>query len=46
MHDLTIKSKVLIGRKIPLKERSKIVCGIDKDDFRIFPIEEEERNEQ
>lgn len=46
MHDLTIKSKELIGRKIPLKERSKIVCGIDKDDFRIFPIEEEESNDQ
>lgn len=34
------KAKDLIGKEIPLEKNSTVLVATDKDDFRIFPIEE------
>ena len=36
MKDITIKSKDLIGKKIPLEKNSKVLIATDKSDYRIF----------
>jgi ABC-type Fe3+/spermidine/putrescine transport system ATPase subunit len=44
--DITFKAKDLIGKPIPLKPGSKVLIATDKDDYRIFPKEEEKENEE
>jgi ABC-type Fe3+/spermidine/putrescine transport system ATPase subunit len=41
-----IKAKELIGKNVPLIEGSKVLFATDKGDFRVFPIEEDEKNEK
>ncbi len=41
-----IKAKELIGNDVPLTEGSKVLFATDKGDFRVFPIEEDEKNEK
>lgn len=41
-----IKAKELIGKNVPLTEGSKVLFATDKGDFRIFPIEEDEKDEK
>ncbi|MHA2357301.1 MAG: ABC transporter ATP-binding protein [Candidatus Heimdallarchaeaceae archaeon] len=38
---IKIKGKELIGKKVPMKKKSKVLFATDKGDYRIFPIEEE-----
>lgn len=42
----TIKAKELIGKYLPLAEGSKVLFATDKGDFRVFPIEEDEKDEK
>lgn len=41
INGLVFKAKDLIGKKIPLKEGTTIIVATDKDDYRVFPKEEE-----
>jgi putative spermidine/putrescine transport system ATP-binding protein len=41
-----IKAKELIGNDVPLTEGNKVLFATDKGDFRVFPIEEDEKNEK
>jgi ABC-type Fe3+/spermidine/putrescine transport system ATPase subunit len=45
INEIIFKAKDLIGKKIPLKKGTKILVATDKDDYRVFPKEEEKENE-
>ena len=45
INDIVYKAKDLIGKNIPLAEGTKVLVATDKDDYRVFPKEEEIKNE-
>ncbi len=45
INNTIFKAKELIGKNVPIRKGSKILIATDKDDYRVFPKEEEIINE-